>query len=109
MSNVNSTKNNNPNQISYNFANDNTSYKSEKISKDKNEFQPYPDNFSEGNINIYNYPKLNKANIDQMNMNTINTYQEEKPLDLSKILKKENPETKSILFFFKKVNKFFIF
>ncbi len=51
---------------------------------------PYPDNFSEENA--YSYPKLTSNNLDMSTINTINTYQEEKPLDLSKILKKENPE-----------------
>lgn len=88
---MNSTKNFSSNQISYHFANDNSSYKSEKlINKENFDYSLYPDNFSEGNA--YNYPKLTSNNLDVTTMNTINTYQEEKPLDLSKILRKENPE-----------------
>ncbi len=98
-SNVNSTRNNNSNQISYNFAYDNASYQSEKInSKENFDSSMYPDNFSEANA--YNYPKLTSNNLDMTTMNTLNTYQEEKPLDLSKILRKENPENiKSIIAF----------
>lgn len=88
---MNSTRNNNSNQISYNFVNDIASYKSEKIfAKENFDSSMYPDNFSEGNAN--SYPKLTSNNLDMTTMNTINTYQEEKPLDLSKILRKENPE-----------------
>lgn len=97
-SNYNSTKKNNPNQISYNFYEDNNiSYKSDKAYIENNnidnESKIYSENFSEGNI--YNYPQLKQNNLDVMSFNTLNTYQEEKPLDLSKILKKENPEKKS--------------
>lgn len=90
-SNVNSTKNYKSNQISYNINNDHISSKSEKlINKENFDSSCYPDNLSEGNG--INYPKLSVNNLDMTTMNTINTYQEEKPLDLSKILKKENPE-----------------
>jgi len=88
--NVNSTKNNNSNQISYNHINDDVSYKSEKlINKENFDSSLYQENFLEGN-GVYR--KLNANNLDMTTMNTINTYLEEKPLDLSKILKKENPE-----------------
>ena len=94
---MNSTRNNNNNNnnhsnISYNFPNDNISNKSDKILRENNDTNIYYDHFSEGNAN--NYSKIN-SNFDINSMNTINNYQEEKPLDLSKILKKENPENRS--------------